>query len=1067
MPRLVNINDSSSEMYPSMIITSDPVYPAGDKPFSNIYGMYVSGEMRNASAFDLSFLEAKTLLMTATPKEKTPFRVQLAVQNPKRFTSETFTHEDIKSLLLLSPNFQVDPLLIAEHEASERSSKSRKRERPQNLHHYIIAEGEENLREAIWLRLQTYSCPLLPDWKEDLIDMLYNESMITDLHVQYFNYHTDTKALAVALKVSQFGLEDIITRGIKTYQLPFALDAMGDTKAFDELNSLSAYINHFAPDLALAVQSNVDVLFDPTRGDEFSPYFEDLNTHANRQGLTGMFVPQAGAVSAIGRTLDREGFAFVCGEMGVGKTVISASAPYIHARDHGHKGYRAIVLSPNIMIHKWKREIEERVPNADVRIIRTFSDLKELDRKEKRPERPTYFVISQTTFKTNYPKEPIRIRKLGYEDAPYRGERLALSRRDKKAGRPVLKLNRSKYGTILEKSSYFCPSCGEPFSEKPFGSSLTKPSKSSMGNSCSCGQMYWGASKLPVASKLRKVSPAWYINKYFPRGYFEYLLVDEAHEYKSGSTDIGKGLGQLINHTTYQMLMTGTLFGGKAIDLFYLMARLKPRKLKQEGMNYQSKTAFHANYGVTQRRETYNQVSEKTSTRTVERPGINPSLYPMYLMGNAVFLDLADLGYALPPYEEEPMIIPLDSTLEMTYAAALEAVQDFHSEVTTEFKELHPTYTSSTLLHQLNSLLDRPYARGKISVFSKDGDETVVYHADHISRNYRPAKYTYLLDLIREEKANGRKVLVYAKDVDADNPENGLDLWLQEKLNEDGISTGLLRASGKDEDGNAYPVAADREKWLKGKQQEHDWDVLVVNPSLVKVGLDMLEYKTIVFYQFGLSAFEYMQASRRSWRIRQDQNIRVVTFAYQYTPQQYYLELLATKIDAALTIQGKMSDEGMRSMSESSSDLNELAKSIMNGDKLSSVNTVHDRFRNLNQTYDQLTRSEMITYDSYKQNPDMDSLDRVLNGEPLDIIEGEGEFVDLLSPDLIDLKPDPVVFTIEEAKAAAQAPTLPRPALPRKRRTDAEAFADLLKVEKVVKREKKATAEIEQFSFGF
>lgn len=1066
MPRLMTITDHSISVYPNFIITSDHIMPDGPARRSNILAMHVSASDMNMRTFDMNFPQSSTMIMSSTEMDEMNYRINLNVNDSKSFTTTSQSYDDIISMLYLAPNFHLNPFEVESFELEQEKAISKRSTRPPELHHYIMAENDEDLREAIWNRLQSYACPLLPEWKDVLVDLLFQEEMVIPLYVQYFNYHTDSPVRAVALTASQYGLETLISNAIRNYQLPFALDAMGNTSAFDELNTLSSYINHFAADLARAVQDNINVLFDPSRGDVFSPAFMDLNTHANRQGLTGMFVPQAGAVSAISETIDKEGFAFVCGEMGVGKTVISASAPYVHARSKGHEGYRAIVLSPNIMMDKWKREILERVPNADVHMIKAYQDLIDLDRNAKRPTRPTYFIIAQTTFKMSYPKEPIRNRRVGFDSAPTDRYNLAeYSRNEREAGRPVIKVNREllRSGNFPDDDEFHCPKCDKGWGHQPFGRSLTKPSKASMKKNCACGQPYWGTTRLDSKSKNRKVSPAWYINKFFPRGYFEYLLVDEAHEYKSGSTDIGRALGQLVNHTTYQMLMTGTLFGGKAIDLFYLVARLKPRKLHQENMDYNSKNMFHQRYGVTQMREVLNQTTEKSERRRVDRPGINPSLYPMYLMGNAVFLDLSDLGYALPPYEELPEIIPLDEPLRRVYEQAMEAVRTFHDNLKNDdmFKELHPTYTASTLLHQVNAMLDRPYAKGRIAIYDKFGRETLVYHNEQVTRDYRPSKYRRLLDMIQEEKAAGRKVLVYAKDVDTNNPHNGLDLWLKDALEEDGISTGLLRSTGKDSDGESYPAGPDREKWLKKKQKMHDWDVLVVNPSLVKVGLDMLEYKTIVFYQFGLSAFEYMQASRRSWRIRQDKEIRVVTLAYSNTPQQYYLELLATKIDAALTIQGKMSDEGMRSMAESSSDLNELAKSIMNGDQLSSIETVHDRFRNLNQTYDQLTRSEMVTYDSYSQNPDIDSLERVLKGEPLDIIDVVEE------EPVIELHPDPILLTQEEAKEIASrppSPPVPVASIPRKRRNDMDLFKDLIKVEKIVERKKNGSVEVAQYA---
>src|SRR3546814_17905000 len=59
------------------------------------------------------------------------------------------------------------------------------------------------------------------------------------------------------------------------------------------------------------------------------------------------------------------------------------------------------------------------------------------------------------------------------------------------------------------------------------------------------------------------------------------------------------------------------------------------------------------------------------------------------------------------------------------------------------------------------------------------------------------------------------------------------------------------------------------------EQLDRGIDVLITNPELVKTGLDLLEFPTIVFLQSGYNVYSLQQAARRSWRIGQKQPVRV------------------------------------------------------------------------------------------------------------------------------------------------------------------------------------------------
>lgn len=69
-----------------------------------------------------------------------------------------------------------------------------------------------------------------------------------------------------------------------------------------------------------------------------------------------------------------------------------------------------------------------------------------------------------------------------------------------------------------------------------------------------------------------------------------------------------------------------------------------------------------------------------------------------------------------------------------------------------------------------------------------------------------------------------------------------------------------------------------REDWILD-QVDRGIDVLITNPELVKTGLDLLDFPTIVFLQTGYNVYTLQQAARRSWRIGQKHPVRVIFLA--------------------------------------------------------------------------------------------------------------------------------------------------------------------------------------------
>ena len=137
-----------------------------------------------------------------------------------------------------------------------------------------------------------------------------------------------------------------------------------------------------------------------------------------------------------------------------------------------------------------------------------------------------------------------------------------------------------------------------------------------------------------------------------------------------------------------------------------------------------------------------------------------------------------------------------------------------------------------------------------------------------------------------------------------------------------------------------------RENWVKSKLASGEFNVMITNPNLIKTGLDLLEFPSIIFFQTGYSIFTLRQASRRSWRIGQDAPVWVFYLFYGKTMQSVALSLIATKMETALAIEGDLSDRGLTALAEgANSMLIEMARVLTGEQDAAPVSDTWKRYK--------------------------------------------------------------------------------------------------------------------------
>lgn len=357
-------------------------------------------------------------------------------------------------------------------------------------------------------------------------------------------------------------------------------------------------------------------------------------------------------------------------------------------------------------------------------------------------------------------------------------------------------------------------------------------------------------------------------------------------------------------------MLTGTLLNGYADGLFYLLYRTLPRLMKKDGLEYNNEMEFTRRYGVTMNTSRTSSRTRRVSTTEKKLPGVSPLVFTKFLLNNAVFLSMSDMSEGLPEYEEIPLGVDMDSDLRAGYR-----------EFEAEFSRRSSMFESGSrkiigrMVQSLTSYADCPHMPEDI--INPDTQELVISprQLPKQSRNKEEA----LLELIKEKIANNEKVLVYYTWVN----KTDIGKSLIELLKENNIDAREMKSTTKPDE---------REAWVE-KNINAGMEVMICNPSLVETGLDLLDFTSIVFYQMGYNLFTLRQASRRSWRLSQDRDIKVYFMYYKDTIQEKAISLMATKLQASMALEGKFSEEGLRAMSNNEDMLTQIANSVVAGIK--------------------------------------------------------------------------------------------------------------------------------------
>jgi SNF2 family DNA or RNA helicase len=754
---------------------------------------------------------------------------------------------------------------------------------------------------------------------------------------------------------------------------------------FGDNMKLADFIDEFGEGLLSQVKSQNPAVYDPEID-------EGTALHQQRQTIMdGLkrrpFKAQADAVQAAVKLLvdHNQPSVVINAEMGTGKTMMAICAAAVMQASHP----RTIIIAPPHLVYKWRREILETVPGAKVWVLNGPDTLRKLLQLRSmlclKTKHPEFFVLGRVRMRMGFHwKASFVIRKTKVEGDVFTGAacpdcgaflcandgdghslpisvahaQVTLGDRRRRceaelpngrtcgaalwtlirSGRPIDSMRDLVHGALRQ-----MPTIGEKtaskllntFGEKMLGSMLGDNVYEFLNLMDESGELVFSdrqANRMERSLANFEFSigeggyqPTEFIKRYLPRHYFGLLVVDEGHEYKNEGSAQGQAMGVLASQCQKTLLLTGTLMGGYADDLFHLLWRLNPAAMIEDGFKPSksgsmgsASMGFMREHGIL--KDVYKESSEsshrtakgKTLTvRTSKAPGFGPVGIMRYVLPCTVFLKLKDIGQkVLPAYEERFIDVAMTQTQQAAYDAMSRSLVQ-------TLKQALALKDSTLLGVVMNVLLAWPDCCFRMEVVRHPRTKALLYtQAAIFEEGETSPKEAELLRICKEEKAEGRRVLAYS----VYSGTRDTTARLKALLEANGLKVAVLRATVD---------ASKREDWV-AEQVERGIDVMICNPELVKTGLDLLEFPTIVFMQSGYNVYTVQQAARRSWRIGQKNEVKVLFLGYTGSSQMECLRLMAKKIAVSQSTSGDMPESGLDVLNDAGDSLEvALAKKLL------------------------------------------------------------------------------------------------------------------------------------------
>lgn len=414
-----------------------------------------------------------------------------------------------------------------------------------------------------------------------------------------------------------------------------------DTAGLGDVIGMADFIAQFGDGLLASVKS-------------LNPPVDDGQPNPSRDAVMDAltrrpFEAQRQVVHAAAKLLvDRDQPAcIVNAEMGTGKTMMAiATAAVLEA-----EGFqRTLVISPPHLVYKWRREIKETVPRARVWILNgpdTLRKLLQIREMRERPQVPEFFILGRVRMRMGFHWRPVCATRR-VVDGTRVGTLAACPGCGTLLRRPVadegdLPLDRAQALVFLSSERSSCVECGSPLWTLVHRVQSTRTRRELVAEALQqmptigpkkAEQLLGAFGEDLLATMLEDnlyefvnlmdangdlvftdrqavrmeralatfefsigqggYQATEFIKRYLPQGYFGLMVVDEGHEYKNEGSAQGQAMGVLARKCRKTLLLTGTLMGGYADDVFHLLWRLNPAAMIEDGFKPDARRSMTA-----------------------------------------------------------------------------------------------------------------------------------------------------------------------------------------------------------------------------------------------------------------------------------------------------------------------------------------------------------------------------------------------------------------------------------------------------------------------------------------
>lgn len=749
----------------------------------------------------------------------------------------------------------------------------------------------------------------------------------------------------------------IIKEGLAAKEL--SIDGCNsDSQDVQDVSGMDNYVATFGQVLADKTKEVFRPRFDPER-DELEHKVDAFYNIAGfyTKGIKSYKV-QKNVIQGAINTLNKEDNVMIAAATGTGKTILGIGSVCCHAKKDD---FNVIVAVPSNLESRWEEAIKAVVPMSEVVTIHNFHEFTAAVKRANCALRMRSFwmIASYNTLKSNYEIRPAAIyddRKKAYV-CPDCGEVLKVKRKRDRYGRNlnVWEIRETNLDDISffkqDEVNEYCPKC-----HSKLWTAATKSNSKDWLKLKNVGWVYRTrvkeientmkfyldnlVSNAPksMRNEYEKIIKA--ISEYrsngvverYPKSYqiahymkknmknfFDYAIFDEVHSLAGDSLQ-GDAFGNVCNSSWKSIFLTGTLSNGYASGLFHLLFRTQTKKMIDMGYGYNSIKDFNDEYGVKEQtltehgtltgpKENPHFRTRSRTNKTKYLPGISPVLFADFLMNNMIVTKKEDIRKDLCDYSEIPVGVVADAELTDAYKNVLASVQ-----YTAGGRRIFTRRAIQNAVLTATMFLDQPFG---IDTTNRETGEVIELDPDKI-RN----KETKLVEICKEKKAAGEMILIYC--------EYTRKLEIVDRLSR------ILKENGINAIGMPDTVKMNnRQHWLEDRAQDDETDAVILNPTLVGTGLNLLDYTTIIFYEVGTKVTTVRQASQRSNRINQDHPVSVYFMYYKDTIQEDALGIISQKISASKSIEGDFSESALQEVGEDEDTLMRLAKCMANDEHIS------------------------------------------------------------------------------------------------------------------------------------